>query len=134
MTRRILGVVADSSRAQTLARVLDEHGFAVATCLGAAQLDRVLLAFAPDTIVIDLDRLTWAAERSRLESVLRGRDVLVVLRDRGSGVAAHARRLSPRGIIVGVPTWETMAPWLQTLPPANPNRATFVELTGVAEE
>ena len=128
MKRRILAVVSDSGRAQGHARLLQGTDHALATCMGVENLASVLLAFRPDTVIVDLDRFTWAAERTNLEQTLRGQDVVVVLRDRGAGPAALIRRVGARGIVTGVPTWDALRPWLDRPEPVSPTRPTSADL------
>lgn len=128
MKRRILAVVSDSGRAQGHARILEGTEHALATCMDVDNLANVLLAFRPDTVVVDLDRFTWAAERTSLEQALRGYDVVIVLRDRGAGPAALIRRVGARGIVTGVPTWDALRPWLDQPDPVSPTRPTHADL------
>ena len=124
--RRILAVVSDAHRGEELSRALSPRGFRVSSCVRPVRLDGILRSFAPRTIIVDFDPLSWAQHRDRLSTALQGRDVLLVARN-SKQRDPKLCGLSPRGIICGLPTWDALSIWLDVPEAADPNRATYSE-------
>lgn len=126
INRRILALVSDAHRGEELSRALTPKGFRVSSCVRPPRFEDTLRSFAPRTVIVDFDPLSWAQDRDTLGAVLQDRDVVLVAR--------HCKQhevkftgLSPRGIVCGLPTWDALSIWLDVPEAADPNRRTYSE-------
>lgn len=130
INRRILAVVSDAHRGEELVRVLNPKGFRVSSRVRPHRLDTILREFAPRTVIVDFDPLSWAQQRDNLGAVLQDRDVVLIARNcRQHDVKFTG--LSPRGIVCGLPTWDALSMWLDVPEAVDPNRRTYSEASAM---